>query len=295
MKPLLAATLDSPSELQLPTLASPKLDGIRCELIESIRTANLRMAYSRTLKPIPNIHIRKTLTSSQLPLGLDGELIVGSNFQQTTSAVMSAAGEPEFYYHVFDYIGDGINLPFIERYKKLQLIVAKYPYPWLKLVEHKTIETLKDLDEYEQQTLAAGYEGVMLRSPTGRYKYGRSTKKQGILFKLKRFTDDDAQVIGFAELEHNCNTQTRDNLGLAERSSNQALMIPGNTLGSLIVRWKDQTFNVGTGFTQAQRQEIWDNRSNYLHKWCTFKYQNHGIKVAPRAPVFLRWREDHDL
>ena len=107
-RPMLAATAEKLKDVKLPTWGSVKLDGIRCELIESPRTGR-RLACSRSLKPIPNIHIRKTIEESNLPLGCEGELIVGENFQDTASAVMSVGGEPDFTYHIFDYIGAGQN------------------------------------------------------------------------------------------------------------------------------------------------------------------------------------------
>lgn len=295
MKPLLSATLTDPSKLKFPLIASPKLDGIRCLLMESRVTEGKRIAYSRSLKPIPNIHIRNTLANSTLPLGIDGELIIGSTFQDTTSGVMTVAGEPAFQYHVFDYFGDGINKPFVERYQMLCEIVDNSRYDWLKLVPHAQLKSLEQLDAYETEQLSQGHEGVMLRSINGRYKYGRSTEREAILIKLKRFTDSEARVIGFTELEHNCNEQTTSNTGHAERSSDKGMMIPGNTLGALVVKDNGIEFSIGTGFTQAQRKEIWNNKDKYLGAYCTYKYQDFGIKVAPRAPVFLRWREDHKL
>jgi len=297
MKPLLAATLTDPSKLKFPLLASPKLDGIRCLFMESRVTEGKRITYSRTLKPIPNIHIRNTIANSTLPLGLDGELIIGPTFQDTTSGVMSVGGEPAFQYHVFDYCGDGINVPYIKRLCMLHEICDEAKLDWLKLVPQIKIESLAELEKREQLWLDSGFEGVMLRSMTGRYKYGRSTLLEGILLKMKRFTDAEAKVVGFTELEHNCNEQTRDNLGNAERSSVGAMMLPGNTLGALVVKdcKTGIEFSIGTGFTAAQRKEIWDNRTKYSGAICTYKYQNHGIKVAPRAPVFLRWREDYKL
>jgi len=96
MKPMLAESLLDVATLRLPCYASDKEDGIRCLLMESVITAGRRIAYSRSLKPIANAHIRATLEQSTLPLGIDGELIVGDNFQQTASGVMSGGGEPDF-------------------------------------------------------------------------------------------------------------------------------------------------------------------------------------------------------
>lgn len=296
-KPMLAETLEDPLTLRLPVLVSDKEDGIRCLLMESHRTGK-RIAYSRSLKPIANLHIRHTLENSGLPLGIDGELIVGSNFQDTASGVMSVGDKPMFKYRVFDWFGDGTYLNFTERFAKLHAICKEFKYyDWLELLPHTPIATLDDLNNYEADALARGKEGVMIRSPNGGYKFGRSTLSQQWLLKLKRFVDADATVIGFTELLHNDNEATTNALGQTERSSHQDAKAPGNMLGALVCRHSDcrTVFNIGTGFTLKERWHIWANKEQFLNKVVTYKYQPFGVKNAPRAPVFLRWKLDAEL
>ncbi len=298
MKPMLAEQLLDVSTLRLPAYVSDKEDGIRCLLMESVRTAGRRIAYSRSFKPIANLHIRNTLEQSALPLGLDGELVVGTTFQQTASSVMSVAGEPAFKYRVFDWFGDGCLLPFADRYAKLVELCEQFKHhSWLELLPHKLISTLDELAAYEADALRRNKEGIMLRSPNGLYKWGRSTLKQQWLLKLKRFVDREAQVTGFTEMMHNDNEQTLDSLGYAERSSCQENLVPSGRLGALVCRDLNSniTFNIGTGFTMADRLNIWRNKDNYIHKVLTYKSQDFGVKDAPRCPVFLRWRPDYAL
>lgn len=292
MKPMLAASIEDIAKLRFPLLASPKIDGIRCLLITSPRTGN-RLAASRTLKPIANRFIRATLEGSSLPAELDGELIVGSTFQDTSSGVMTIAGQPQFKYCVFDWLG-GKTIRAIERYTRYIEICSKHRVEWLKPIEKRIINNLEALDAYECDMLSEGYEGVMLQTPNGVYKYGRSTFGEHNLLKLKRFFDSEATVIGYTELQHNGNELTTDNLGYAERSSEQEGLVPGNMLGALIVRdCKTKTeFKIGTGFTARQRNDIWAHREQYLNRLLTYKYQPIGVKDKPRAPVFLRWRTD---
>ena len=56
-----------------------------------------------------------------------------------------------------------------------------------------------------------------------------------------------------------------------------------------------QTINNGTGFTDAQRNAIWDSRYDYLNKIVKFKYQAIGTVDKPRIPVFLGIRDPKDL
>ncbi len=274
--------LEDISSIRYPVWAQDKEDGIRCALIESPRTGK-RLVASRTFKPIANIHIRDTIHKSTLPLGVDGELVFG-NFQQTASAVMSHDTVSDFKYRVFDYFGGGLALPYRKRYAKLEEIVNAMRYPWLELMPNYVCHTAMQLQTIMALTMAAGKEGLMIRDPDSPYKSGKATIKSQSLLKLKPFIDADAQVIGFEELVHKDNPSRKS-----------------NTLGAIKCRLPQCSdvryiyFNIGTGFTELERQTIWDNQIVYLNKWVTFKYQNHGMKNAPRTPVFLRWKLDKEV
>lgn len=54
----------------------------------------------------------------------------------------------------------------------------------------------------------------MVRSLAGKYKQGRSTEKEGILGKLKRFVDAEFEVVSYTERMHNGNAPTKDALGI---------------------------------------------------------------------------------
>jgi len=142
--------------------------------------------------------------------------------------------------------------------------------------------------------LAHGFEGVMLRHPGAQYKYGRSTLREQILLKLKRFTDAEAKIIGYEPLYSNQNPQTRNSQGLAERSDHKAGKIQVETLGNLLVRDHSGRFGefaIGSGFDQALRDTIWSDREGFLGRTVTYKFQQVGVKDKPRFPIFLRFRE----
>jgi len=285
MKPMLAAKVDNIAQLHFPLYASPKIDGIRCIVING-------QALSRTLKPIPNHHIRSLLQLHKDQLeGFDGELKAGSTFQDVSSSVMSHDGVPSFIYCIFDHISSG---SFASRY------LAK-PFPDLTFtsrVPQILIETTTHLEELESEYILQGYEGVMLRRADGydQYKYGRSTFNEGYLLKLKRFEDDEATVVAFTEQFHNSNKLEQDERGYAKRSSQQEGMVPVDTLGALIVESPTfGLFHIGTGFTASDRATIWNNRSKYKGRLVKFKYQKCGTKDKPRIPVFLGFRDIIDI
>lgn len=71
-------------------------------------------------------------------------------------------------------------------------------------------------------------------------------------------------------------------------------MVPSNTLGCLLVEdlKSGVKFGIGSGFNDALRDLIWQNREKYLGATVTYKYQTAGAKNAPRFPVFLGFRKD---
>ena len=94
---------------------------------------------------------------------------------------------------------------------------------------------------------------------------------------------------------HNGNEATTNELGRTKRSSHQAGKTGRGDLGALIVRFYDVEFNIGTGFDDVERAEIWNHRDRFLGKLAKFKYFSVGVKDAPRHPVFLGWRAGVDL
>ena len=285
LKPMLAATLENIEDLKFPVYGSPKLDGIRCIIHNG-------EGLTRKLKTIPNKYVKNILSHNSFILNdYDGELIVGNTFQETTSAIMSFEGTPKFTYHIFDYIDNG-------NYNDRFLMHSHPKLDFVKIVRQTYLINIDELEDFEIDCLADGYEGVILRRADGfdRYKFGRSTINEAYLMKLKRFHDDEAEIIGFEERLHNDNILETDNLGHAKRSSKQEGMVLANTLGAFLVYHPTfGGFSIGTGITDEQRKEIWNNREKYLGKRLKFKYQECGIKDKPRFPVFLGFRHKDDL
>lgn len=289
---MLASPCEDLGAIRYPVLATPKIDGIRCV----IRNGR---ALSRSLKPIANHFVAATLAG--LPT-FDGELVVPGTFQDVTSGIMSTEGSPDFRYKIFDMVPpEGTDIPYCQRMENLRQTasllgpgpIADRRLDFLFPIE---ISSRAQLDLYLQQCLAAGHEGVMVRDPFGGYKYGRATLKQGWLTKVKPFEDAEAMIIGFEEQMKNGNEATTDNLGHTERSSHKANLVPKGTLGALVVESeKFGQFNIGTGFDDAFRAEVWANRDAYLGKLVTFRYQAIGTKDKPRVPSFKGIRNPSDL
>jgi DNA ligase-1 len=286
--PLLASKADLEA-VTYPVLASPKLDGIRAF------TGILPGFSSRKLKAIPNKHIQAW--AAHLPPYLDGELLtytdgVRDEFNTVQSKVMSSEGEPEFRFHVFDHFADP-TLAFHKRIRQAELHLLGRDRTSLRLVPHVEMHGVADLIRYEQACVdGEGWEGIMIRHPDGRYKFGRSTAREGILLKVKRFEDDEAIITGTVEQHANTNALETDHLGFAKRSSHKAGMVPKGTLGAISAHWKGVDFEIGTGFTDEDRASLWADRESLIGQKVTFKFQGVGSQGRPRFPSFSGIRRD---
>lgn len=293
-KPLLSCEVPL-GKLRFPMFCSTKLDGIRAVVIDGI-------VYSRSLKPIRNKYVQHLFGKEEYN-GFDGELIVGDVyakdvFQKTTSGVMSEEGTPDVKFYVFDMFT--IEDTYTTRQTALNFHLAEldsngFDSSNLYILETTLVEDKEQLKLLLEQERVKGGEGLILRSIDGKYKYGRSTPKEQLSVKLKFFKQDEFEVIGFEERMRNSNALTYNELGYADRSSAKDGMIPTDTLGSLILKYKETTFNCGTGFNDEQRKEIWNNKNKYLGKLASIRYMEVGSKDKPRVPSFVGFRNVEDL
>lgn len=290
--PLLAQELENLTDVKFPVYVSPKLDGIRCLTAKGD-------VLSRSFKRIPNKSIWNYLIA-HAACELDGELLTYTDgkldsFNTIQSKVMSEDGQPEFTFAVFDWITKTLDKPFKERFKELS---ENKHDSLITVVPHTLINNLEELIAFEAECVADGHEGMMLRSPDGRYKCGRSTLKEGILLKYKRFIDSEARILEIREQEKNIGAKGINELGKTKRSHKKSDKALAGTMGEFWVKdiYNNIEFGIGTGIglTKELRQELWDNKDKYLGKLIKYKYQKIE-KNKPRFPSFLGFRDERDM
>lgn len=280
---LLLARKADYSKIKYPVLATPKLDGIRCGCVDGV-------AKSRNMKPIPNHYVRQQLEGLH---GLDGELMVNGDFNEVQSGIMSQDGEPNFVFHVFDDFSNP-DTPYRERIENIEW---EHNNPHIQVLYPHTIHNEQELDCYLEDCLELGYEGVMIRKPDGKYKFGRSTVNEGILLKIKKFLDSEATLVEIVEKMTNDNPLEEDELGRAKRSSCKENKTPAGTSGAVVLDWNGIIFNVGfgPGFTDAIKQEMWDMRHELKGRLYKFSYQELSKDGIPRFGKLLGERHEDDL
>ena len=288
-KPMLASKCENPHLLPFPVLATPKLDGIRCLKIDG-------KALTRSFKPISNRFAREWIEAN-LPAGVDGELMLrDGTFSETTSAIGRRDGQPDFVFHIFDYVTDSIAKPYVERMPQLASLPDSHHI--IKVLP-VLIRDSAELLAYEEECIIAGYEGVMVRTPNSPYKCGRSTEREAWLLKIKRFEDAEAVVLEPYEGMTNQNAAELDNFGRTKRSLAQAGMMGRGELGGFIVRHLSTGVEFRLGYNHIvggmDRVTLWMDRDSLIGKVVKFSHQPSGAKDAPRFPKFIGFREAWDM
>jgi len=283
-KPNLACEAAGP--VTFPKLASIKLDGIRV-------VTKFGGALTRSLKPVPNLHIREML--SKYP-NLDGEVIVGSPaapdcYRATNSAVMSHEGEPEFTFYVFDDLsGAG---PYTERLARLK---ARDLPDFIKVLDQTLVFDQAQLDAYYSDSLERGFEGAILRNLDAEYKYGRSTAKSQDMLKMKPFQDSEAVILSAYEAMENQNEAFTNELGQTDRSTHAENKVGKGMVGGFVVKdlKTGVEFNCAPGkLSHAERTELFGQPLE--GKILKYRSMSYGVKDAPRFPRFIGWRSALDM
>ena len=320
-RPMLAETLEDVADVQFPVLATDKIDGRRNLLLPPTEPGKMSRAVSRSLKPLPNTFAREWM-ETHLPPGLDGELVVltedgrVAQFSEMMSE-FSADKKPDFRFMVFDDFRGGLDEPYVDRMVRL----AKSRLPSGRVIKllPTLISNVEELDEFEAAALARGNEGIMIRRPDSPYKEGRSTVREGWLLKIKRFADAEGTIVGTVEGMHNANEATINEVGRTQRSTSKEGKIGIGRVGALVVKplefgpptnddWLYVRQNVHRMKAAVQSHpylfmmgtraiaSVLLVEAHTMHgRVVKYKFQPIGVKVKPRFPVSLGYRDADDM
>ena len=295
-RPMLApnTTIDIKT-LKYPLLVSYKLDGIRCIFKDG-------QMYSRSLKQFPNIQLRKrfehfTKLSSDKNIILDGELLAKSlTFNELSGITRQLDKElPEdLYFYCFDIIeNENFDTPFGQRISPLTCDYVK-DIKNLKIVKQKLLYTVEEVNKYYEEALDWGCDGLILRDPNGKYKFGRGTVKEGLIYKMKPFQTFDAKIIDViqaTEVREGAEKKINE-LGRSVTSKKKDDRILIEKASAFVVKYEGLDLKVTIAMTDEEKEEVWHNRKKYIGRTIEYKGMLVGSKDLPRHPVFLRFRDD---
>lgn len=305
-RPLRAAKIDDPQAVK-PMLE--KWDSLFLSVkVDGVRVLNINgTLFTRKLERIPNLYLQEKFGGMKFH-GFDGEMICGcataeNVFNRTQSAVMSEVNSDAVNcrWVIYDDFRD-VDLNYGDRRLNVEELFCKELSSSLLYMPQTTITTFNQFVEFEEKSFKLGFEGVMGRTGSCHwhkaiYKFGDSTLNEGYLWKYKRWFDSELELIGVEEQMANLNVATKDALGKTKRSSAKAGKTGKGRVGKLIGRdpATGEIVKVGTGLTDKLRQDIWDNKTEYLGQYFTFKQQLAGRKNAPRFPTFKSFRDKRDI
>jgi DNA ligase-1 len=270
-------------------LVEVKLDGVR--VITVVYPDGRVLQFSRNGKELVNFphiveQISKVASQFEEPMVLDGE-VMSASFQDLMKQIhrKSDVQSSDAVLHLFDII------PLIAfehgRWNKDQEKRSEKVYKWHKhnkdalsnvaVVGHELV----DLDSPEGQArykeineaaIAGGYEGIMLKDPEAPYE----CKRTASWLKLKPFIEVSLEVKDVEE-------GTGRNVG---------------RLGALVCEGDDDArhirVNVGSGFSDDDRNTFWNSRNDVLGKIVEVRAdaitQNQDGSYSLRFPRFLSFR-----
>ncbi|MBZ9622927.1 hypothetical protein G9F71_008675 [Clostridium sp. FP2] len=263
---------------------SLKLNGIRSTLMnEEFK--------SRQNKPMNGLdHVLEDLKQLNVidNFVIDGEMVRknidnvpdNENFRLTASILNSDSGDKsQIEYVVFDivpkeeFVKGESKLGFkdrLDQLNRLKELIATLGLKNIRIAptyytgtDHSMIETLLTKVDSE------GYEGLMCIRDMP-YKAKRNN---GIL-KCKVFKTCDIKIVGFEEGDGRLK----------------------GTLGAVVVQYKDNVVNVGSGYTDAERKDIWENKDTLLGRIVEVKFKEESMDkgtglVSLQFPTFVCLRE----
>jgi DNA ligase-1 len=271
-------------------LIEVKLDGVR---VITIVYPNGRVdQFSRNGKELVNFpHVKAQFATVAKkftePMVFDGE-IMSSSFQDLMKQIhrKSSAQAQDAVLYLFDMLtlaefesGESATTQ-EKRSEALRTWFADKLFLQMvnvQLVEQETVDLDTDAGQARYKEINAlaikgGYEGIMLKDPSAGYKCKRSVA----WLKLKPFIEVSLTVVAVEE-------GTGKNIG---------------RLGALVCEGEDDgrriLVNVGSGFSDDQRIDYWNNRKKVVRKVSEVRAdaitQNQDGSYSLRFPRFLTFR-----
>lgn len=293
VKPMLANKIDFDKPPQGEFAITEKLDGIRC--IAICKKDNIQL-YTRQGKLIEGcIEVEHCLSIIQyecdLEFVLDGELLAegctyNNVYKETIKRVKNKnefkTGVNFVAFDILDIVefeNMKCTTPYYQRLETLMCLnknvitkvnpinmkqVVKIINPLYIGADMERVLLL--LEEYKLK----GAEGLMINLLDAPYEFKRSKN----ILKVKVMQTVDLKIIGFEE------GQGRN----------------AGKLGALIVEYKGNSVGVGSGFTDYDREFIWNNQDQYLEKICEVQYfevskDKNGVESL-RFPIYNHMRPD---
>ncbi len=266
------------SAIHYPAFIQPKLDGFRC-----IYRAGEFWTRAGNLVANKNVkeHLHSVLKVDDWVL--DGELYAHGIGFNKLSSILTKEDAPvpgSLRYVVYDCIAakdwdyEICKKEYQYRLQDLRMVVNGTIADYKKVIDiaNDLANNSRDAVEKYKEYLKKGYEGAMIKSITGLYRWKRTTIKSGEMLKIKSFKSIDVIIKGIYDGEG-------EFTGMA---------------GGVDFDFNNTTVSVGSGFDVATRKAMAAKPTDFIGKTIEVKYFEETEDGSLRHPSFIRFREDKD-
>lgn len=255
-------------------VVEPKMDGVRAIGVKLNGKTNLFTRNGKQIEGFNDVIIELNALDVDNCV-FDGELM-GSDYKDTMTKVFRKTEDKTSNYHMFDIMTyeefqEGKSWETLDvRKTTLKRVLKESNTKYLKYVHEMAIldyPTIEQINELTKQAIALGYEGTMVKKVDSFYQCKRTYDWQ----KAKEFFSDEFIIIGFEEGDGKYK----------------------GTLGKVIIDVDGTKVGVGSGFTDEERKDIWDNQDLYLGMQIEVQYQEKIAKTGSlRFPTVKSIRYD---
>jgi len=217
---------------------------------------------------------------------MDGESFAG-NFTETINAKKEGNQEAKdalrlrafFLMPLTDWIAQKTDITMRRNREMLISLFVKCDLRRIEVSKGREVKDFQDMTTYCNHVIdVEKQEGLILKDWAAVYTWDRSMA----WCKVKRFYDVDCKVTGFYLGKKG--TKNAKRLG--------GIKVWGRTECGTIVE-----SDCGSGFTDAERDEIWSNQPKYMGATVVIKYQEvskskNKAVASLRFPTFERFRDD---
>lgn len=248
----------------------PKYDGLRC--VARVTSNSVVLLSRNGLEFTSSDHLKDQLLSlaGGAEFFFDGELVSG-NFNSSVSAVKRKTEQNSTTrFFIFDVLTPEEwkkpTLQFYVRRNMLENLFGGREFDHIKPTPIYPVENEPSAMARYNQFRDLGYEGGMLKNSRGLYRFS----KHKDWMKLKAVEDVDLPVLELVQGEGKYH----------------------GMLGAVIVSFKGKRVNVGSGFSDEERQLFWDNPELIKRKVIEIQYHEITPDGSLRHPRFIQIRED---
>jgi DNA ligase-1 len=262
--------LDYKDKIKFPVLVSIKIDGSRMIIQKNglftrngkkyISCPHIEKLFRPFFEKHPNWKIDGEIYSHEIP------------FQKIMSIVRKSKPTEEdleesekiIQIYIFDGVTDNLEEGFEDRFltikKEITNIVGKSKY--ITFVDVFPINTHKEIEQYHNDFVKQGFEGLMIRIKGSKYENKRSKN----LLKYKHFFDEEFPITNIVE-------------GIGNRAG---------MAGNLVIKMKDgREFSSGIRGGEEYYKELFKNKNKLIGKKATVRYQELSTDGIPRFPVCI--------